>query len=111
MQELFNITLGHVENKADFYKYFTMFCCANEKYDLGISILKEHLDDEIITYTAPYYLAALCFLSGDSVQGSEYLTNALLINYDGYENFLALDPLLETYDEILTLIQMYRSDN
>lgn len=110
MLDLFNITLGHVENKADFYKYFTMFCCANEKYDLGIEILKEHLDDENITYTAPYYLAALCFLSGDSAQGSEYLKNALLINYKGYEDFLALDPLLETYDEILTLIQMYRSD-
>lgn len=110
LRELFDVTLGHVENKADFYKFFTLFCCANGKFDFGLEILKAHRDDESIAYTAPYFLAALCYLKGDSVQGGEYLQNALLINYSYYEDFLSLDPLLETYDEINSLILMYRPE-
>ncbi|MEG1555526.1 MAG: tetratricopeptide repeat protein [Bacteroidales bacterium] len=109
LKELFELTIQQIENRVDFYKYFILYCCNNELYDLGIEILESHLDDENITFTAPYYLAALYFLNGNIEKGVEYLKNALLINYDEYSStFLSIDPLLESFSEIKELIELYK---
>ena len=108
MQEFFTTTLNQVENKEDFYRYFVQFCCENELYDYGIEVLEKNQTDSAITYTVAYYLAALYFLNQNISKGCEYLANALLIDYEGYKNFLAIDPILETYSEINELIDLYK---
>jgi len=55
-----------------------------------------------------YYLAAFYFLSQKISKGCEYLSNALLIDYDGYKEFLAIDPILETFNEVNELIELYK---
>jgi len=108
LQEFFTTTLKQVENKEDFYRYFVQFCCENELYDYAIEVLEQHQTDPAITYTIAYYLAALHFLNQNISKGCEYLSNALLIDYDGYKNFLAIDPILETFSEVNELIELYK---
>ena len=108
LQEFFTTTLNQVENKEDFYRYFVQFCCENELYDYAIEVLEKHQTDDTITYTVAYYLAALYFLNQNISKGCEYLSNALLIDYEGYKNFLAIDPILETFSEVNELIKLYK---
>ena len=108
LKNLFNITLEQVENKADFFKYFALYCCQNELYNFGIDILTTHLHDEIADDMIPYYLSALYYLSGNIPEGNEYLKNALLLNYKEYITFLAIDPVLQSFSEINELIDLYR---
>ncbi len=108
LQEFFTVTLDQVENKEDFYQCFVQYCCDNELYDYGIEVLEAHTDDPTITDMVAYYLAALHFLNQNVSKGSEYLANALLINYEGLQNFLAIDPILETFSEVNELIELYK---
>jgi tetratricopeptide (TPR) repeat protein len=108
LKNLFNITLEQVENKADFFKFFTHYCCQNELYNFGIEILLEHLHDEIADDMILYYLAAMYYLSGNIPYGNDYLKNALLMNYEEYASFLALDSVLQSFSEINELIALYR---
>lgn len=108
LQEFFTTTLGQVENKEDFYRYFVQFCCENELYDYAIEVLEQHQADPAITYTVAYYLAALYFLNQNISKGCEYLSNALLIDYEGHKDFLNIDPILETYTEVNELIDLYQ---
>lgn len=108
LKNLFNITLEQVENKADFFKFFTHYCCQNELYNFGIEILLEHLHDEIADDMILYYLAAMYYLSGNIPYGNDYLKNALLMNYEEYESFLAIDSVLQSFSEINELIALYR---
>lgn len=108
LQEFFTTTLDQVENKEDFYRYFVQFCCENELYDYAIEVLEKHQSDPAITYTVAYYLAALYFLNQNISKGCEYLSNALLIDYEGHKEFLAIDPILETYSEVNELIDLYQ---
>lgn len=108
LQEFFTTTMQQVENKEDFYRYFVHFCCENELYDYAIEVLEQHQADPAITFTVAYYLAAFYFLSQKISKGCEYLSNALLIDYDGYKEFLAIDPILETFNEVNELIELYK---
>ena len=108
LQEFFTTTLNQIENKEDFYRYFVQFCCENELYDYAIEVLEKHQTDPNITLTIAYYLAALNFLNQNISKGCEYLSNALLIDYEGYKDFLAIDPILETYSEVNELIDLYK---
>lgn len=106
--QLFNTTLAQVNNKVDFFRFFTMFCCANDKCEFGIEVLESHLDDEDLVTHIPYFLAALHYIHGNIGEANDYLKNALLINYDGYKDFLLLDPVLDSFEEIHQLINLYR---
>ena len=108
LQEFFTTTLNQVENKEDFYRYFVQFCCENELYDYAIEVLEKHQTDDTITYTVAYYLAALYFLNQNIFKGCEYLSNALLIDFEGHKEFLAIDPILETFSEVNELIELYK---
>ena len=108
LQEFFSTTLNQVENKEDFYRFFVQYCCDNQLYDYGIEVLEEHADDPVITNTVAYYLAALYFLNRNIPKGCEYLANALLIDYEGLQDFLSIDPILETFSEVNELIELYK---
>lgn len=108
LQEFFTTTMQQVENKEDFYRYFVFFCHENELYEYAIEVLEQHQADPAITFTVAYYLAAFYFLSQKISKGCEYLSNALLINYDGYKEFLTIDPILETFNEVNELIELYK---
>ena len=108
LQEFFATTLDQVENKEDFYRYFVHFCCENELYDYAIEVLEQHQADPAITFTVAYYLAAFYFLSQKISKGCEYLSNALLIDYEGHKDFLAIDPILSTFSEVDELIELYK---
>lgn len=106
--QLFNTTLAQVSNKNDFFRFFTMFCCANDKCEFGIEVLETHLNDENMEGQIPYLLAALHYICGNIGVANDYMKNALLVNYDGYKDFLLLDPVLESFEEIHQLVSLYR---
>lgn len=108
LQEFFTTTLNQVENKEDFYKYFVQYCCDNELYNYGIEVLEKQTDDPCVTNRIAYYLAAFHFLNQNIHKGCEYLANALLINFEGHQEFLAIDPILETFTEVNELIDLYK---
>lgn len=109
---LAKLTLNHLDNYDHFFFFTTQFCIYNKMYEVGAKILEEFLinkyvKDEETRSLMYYYLAALYFLNEDAVNGSNYLCDALLLNYDWHKNFMELSPLLETYPEILKLIELY----
>lgn len=108
LNEFFNLTLDQLENKTNFYKFFVLYCCENNFYEVARDVLEIHKDDPEITDVVGYYLAAVCFLNNEVKKGSDYLTNALLINYDGRKEFLSFDPILETFPEVNELIELYK---
>lgn len=108
LKELFQLTISQLNNKEEFLKFFTIYCTASmDLRDMGIEILEEQLDNEEVTDTLPYLLAALHYLNGNIIEGNKYLKNALLINYEGHEMFLSLSPLLESNPAIQNLIELY----
>lgn len=108
LNNFFDVTLEQLENKADFYKYFVLYCCDNSMYEIARDVLEAHQDDESVADVIGYYLAAVCFLNNEVQKACEYLTKALLINYDGRKEFLEIDPILETFSEVNELIELYR---
>ncbi|MCQ2271666.1 MAG: tetratricopeptide repeat protein [Bacteroidales bacterium] len=108
LNEFFSTTLGQIENKTDFYYYFTTYCCQNELLSIGCAVLEQHKDDPEITDVIGYYLAALYLLRHNVKTACEYLSNALLINYEGHKDFLQIDPIFETFPEVLELIELYK---
>ena len=55
-------------------------------------------------------LAALYYLDNQITEGNKYLRIALLIDFPYHKNFLALDPLLQTFPEIAELIDLYKPE-
>lgn len=110
LRDFFEVTLNQVENKSDFFTYFLMHCRDNQLYAAGIDILEQYKDNPDVTDEIGYYLAALYFLNHQEDKGKEYLANALLIDYVGYQNFLNIDPILETFSEITELIELYKPE-
>jgi len=111
--KLAELTLNHLEDGENFFFFITQFCIYNKMYDVGALILDEFLFSKYVTTyelrtKMYYYLAALHFLNEDAVKGSSYLSDALLMNYSLHKSFMELSPLLETYPEILKLIEIYR---
>lgn len=106
--EFFDLTLRQLEDKAEHFRSFVLYCCQNELYDAGIEVIyKYRLDPEIENFSA-YYLAAFHYLSGDIPKGNQYLCDALMVNYEEYPSFLSLDPVLESFSEILNLIAIFK---
>lgn len=108
LKSLFHSTLNQITNKEDFFHYFTLYCASNGLYDLGIEVLSEYIDDDELTSILPYYMAALYYLNNQIDEGNRHLKLSLLINYEGYKEFLTLDPLLESFSEIQELIELYK---
>ena len=111
---LAELTLKHLENYDHFFYFVTQFCIYNEMYIIGLKVLEEYIDskfvkDKIDRSLIHYYLAALYFLNEEVGRGCEHLCEALLINYDWHKNFMEFSPLLETYPEILKLIELYKN--
>jgi len=111
--KLAELTLNHLDNSEHFFFFITQFCIYNQMYDVGILILDEFLFSKFVTTyelrtKMYYYLAALHFLNENAVKGSNYLSDALLMNYSLHKTFMDLSPLLETYPEVLKLIEMYK---
>ena len=109
--QLAELTLNQLENSDHFFYFVTQFCIYNSLCDVGICFLNEFLYSKYVSEeTRPkmyYYLAALSFLNEDAVHGCNYLSDALLINYEWHQNFMEISPLLKTYPEILKLIELY----
>jgi tetratricopeptide (TPR) repeat protein len=110
---LSELTLKHLDNFDHFFFFVTQFCIYNKIYDVGVKIIErflgtEYIKDEMARSKIYYYLAALYFLNEDVVMGSHNLCDALLINYDWHKSFMEFSPLLETYPEILKLIELYK---
>jgi len=109
--KLAELTLKHLDNSDHFFFFITQFCIYNKMYDIGYSMIEEFLYTKYVSENVRakmyYYLAALYFLNENVTQGSNYLSDALLMNYDWHKNFMELSPLLETYPEILKLIEQY----
>jgi len=110
--KLSKLTLNHLENSEHFFFIIAQFCIYNKMYEVGINIVNEfifseYVKDEITRSKMCYYMAALYFLNEDIVRGSSYLCDALLVNYEWHKTFMELSPLLETYPEVLKLIELY----
>lgn len=104
--------INSLDNKEEFLRLLTVFCCATEQcIDLAIEILEDYLDDDEVAYSLPYFLAALHYLKKDNSKADSYLKTALLINFDEYVLFLALHPSFEYNSRIQELIRMYQKSN
>lgn len=108
LDKLFLLTVEQIENKEDFFLYFVTHCCMNELYHYGFHIINNYKEYANIGKMVSYYLAAFSYLEGNIATGNQFLQDALLLNYDDYQSFLMLDPLLSTFSEILDLIELYR---
>ncbi len=111
LTNLINLTLNQLEQFDDFFRYLAHFCVSNEFYEIGYYLF-DFYNIEIEESAKPdmmnYYLAAFCFMTNRIEEGKEPLSIALLEDYDAHYEFLALSPVLETYDEIIYLIQQYQ---
>lgn len=112
LKEFFRLTIEQVENKEEFLFFFTIFCCNMDNNSkilpMGINLLTDYLDDAEVTLSIPYQLAAMYYLSGDFTKGKDYLSTALLINYDDHTRFLSIHPSLSEIEEIRLLIERYQ---
>jgi len=112
--KLSELTLKHLDNHDHFFFFITQYCIYDNMYDVGINILEEFLNTKFVNNENRskmyYYLSALYFLNENIVVGGSYLNDALLMNYDWHKMFMEFSPLLETYPEILKLIELYRND-
>jgi len=111
--KLAELTLNHLDNSDHFFFFVTQFCIYNKMYDVGNYILEEFLYSKYVPEEMRakmyYYLAALYFLDEKPVEGSNYLSDALLMNYDWHKNFMELSPILKEHPEALRLIELYSS--
>jgi tetratricopeptide (TPR) repeat protein len=109
--KLAELTLDKIENSDHFFFFITQFCIYNKLYEIGYRMLEDFLFTKYVSKELRakmhYYIAALYFLNENAIQGSSYLNDALLMNYDWHKNFMELSPLLETHPEILKLIEIY----
>lgn len=109
--QLTELTLKHLDNADHFFFFVTQFCIYNKMYEIGAYLINEFLFSRYVSEGVQgkmfYYLAALYFLNEDLAHGSSCLCDALTINYDWHKNFMELSPLLETYPEVLKLIELY----
>jgi tetratricopeptide (TPR) repeat protein len=109
--KLTELTLKHLENGDHFFFFMTQFCIYNKLYVVGYKMIEEFLYSKYVPEDVRakmfYYLAALYFLNEEITAGSNYLSDALLMNYDWHRNFIEFSPLLKTYPEVLRLIEMY----
>ena len=112
LRELFRLTIDQIENKEEFLFFFTVFCCnvenSREILPMGIELLLDYLNDDEVSLSIPYLLAAMYYLSGDYSSGKNYLSSALLINYDEYSQFLTIHPDLSEIEEVRLLIERYK---
>ncbi|MCL2436294.1 MAG: tetratricopeptide repeat protein, partial [Lentimicrobiaceae bacterium] len=110
--KLAELTLSHLDNSDHFFFFITQFCIYNKMCDIGGYILEEFLYSKYVTEEARakmyYYLAACFFIDEKNVEGSNYLSDALLMNYEWHKNFVELSPILKAHPEILRLIELYR---
>ena len=109
---LSELTLNHLDNSDHFFFFITQYCIYHQFYDVGVKILDEFLcskyvADDVQRSKMYYYMAALYFLNEDIKAGGAFLSDALLMNYDWHKTFMEFSPLLETYPEILKLIELY----
>jgi tetratricopeptide (TPR) repeat protein len=109
--KLAELTLAHLENGDHFFFFITQFCIYNQIYDVGFKMIEEFLYSKYVKedFRAKlfYYLAALYFLNENIAEGSNYLSDALLMDYNWHKNFMDFSPLLKTYPEVLKLIEQY----
>ena len=111
LKELFQLTIEQIENKEEFLFFFTVFCCNlednREILPMGIELLLDYLDDEEVSLSIPYLLAAMYYMSGNYTDGKNYLSSALLINYEDSNRFLSIHPALPEIEEVRLLIERY----
>lgn len=110
MINLIDLTLNQLEDYTDFFKYLSFFCATNEFYEIGyvtFDYYSNSLSDEKLPKMMPYYAAAFYFLSDNIELGKIKLADALLLDYENHTEFLAISPILETFDEVQSLIQLY----
>ena len=109
--KLASLTLNHLDNRDHFFFFMTQFCIYNKMYEIGAKMIEEFLSSEYVSsdFRAKvyYYLSALYFLNENSAEGCRYLCDALLMDYQWHKYFMEFSPLLETYPEILKLIELY----
>jgi tetratricopeptide (TPR) repeat protein len=101
---LFDSTLKHIENKNDFFEFFTRYCCENQMVEFGISIIIKNIDLEDIAKMADYYLAALYYTSNNYEKGNFHLTNGMMVNFEGISIFLTLSAVLKEIPHITEII-------
>jgi len=108
---LAELTMNRLENCDNYFFFLTQYCIYNTLYEIGIHFLKEYLYSKYVSEESRaqnyYYLAALSFLNENIAEGANYLKDALLMKYEWHKNFMELSPLLETYPEVLKLIELY----
>jgi tetratricopeptide (TPR) repeat protein len=109
--ELIKLTLNQLDNNDHFFFFVTQFCIYNQMCNVGVLILEEFLYSEYVTEDVRakmfYYLAALSFIGEKPAEGSNYLSDALLLNYDLHKNFMELSPVLKEHPDVLRLVEQY----
>ena len=108
--EFFGEMLKHEKDPVLFFRHFVFYCCSNSLYKSGITIFEHYRYHTDILDISNYYLAAFYYLNGYIEKGNSCLHDALLYDFEGYSFFLSLDPILETFPEIINLIEAYRSE-
>jgi hypothetical protein len=111
LNSLTELTLKHLDSSDHFFFFITQFCIYNKMYVMGANLINDFLFCKYVTVEERakmfYYLAALHFLNEDMINGSSCLCDALTMNFGWHKNFMELSPLLETYPEVLKLIELY----
>jgi tetratricopeptide (TPR) repeat protein len=110
--KLAEATLPHLDNCDHYFFFIAQFCIYNKMYEFGTKLIIEllsnkHIKDDGVRSKMYYYIAALYYLNEDVGMGDNYLMDALTMNYAWHKSFMELSPLLETYPEILKLIELY----
>jgi tetratricopeptide (TPR) repeat protein len=107
---LIDLTIKQLDDYEDFFKYFANFCINNDFLETGFFIIQHYtfeIDPEKKPEMMEYYLAAFSYLTVRAEFGKSILEDALTMNFDLHEEFLALSPILETFEDIQYLIQQY----
>jgi tetratricopeptide (TPR) repeat protein len=108
---LTELTLKHLDESDHFFFFIAQFCIYNQLHEVGAELMEAFLFSKFVKIEVRakmfYYLAALHFLNEDMAKGSSCLCDALTMNYEWHQHFMELSPLLETYSEVLKLIELY----
>lgn len=105
MIELCNKISSTYDDTFEFLNFVTVFSYTNNCPDLALNYCNEHLDDDSVTESIGYFLAALYFKKGWIQLGCQHLENAILIEKSNcIPNFLHIDPHLREIPEVAEIL-------
>lgn len=105
MLELCDKIRDSYDNTFDFLDFITRFSYINDYPDFGLHFCNQYFDDETVTDSIGYFVAALYLKKGLIAEGVQHLENAILISKERFLfDFISIDPKLGEIHEVADLL-------